>query len=345
MEPETEQNHDENYESIVSSLLFMADRYTVLNSVGDGTFSKVYKAISLRNNTIVALKVVTKTTAPNRIVEELKILRALKGENNCIKLLEVHRNRDQVVMVFPLIKSINFKDFLMTACHRDVQSYMYSLLRGLAHMHSKGIIHRDVKPANFLFDMEMQEGYLIDFGLSHYEQIQKQDEIQKPNPMIFFNSIVTQNKPPGYYEKDCRPPLKAPRSGTRGFRAPEILFKSMDQTTAVDIWSAGIIFLSILTCQYPFFLSLEDVDGLAEISVILGAAKMRETAKHYGRTFRTNLSSVSEEGISLRDIITHLSNKPNVDEMALDLLMKLLDPISNERITAQEAMQHPFFNF
>lgn len=47
-----------------------------------------------------------------------------------------------------------------------IRKYMCVLLRALADIHARGIIHRDVKPANFLFDYETGEGVLCDFGLA-----------------------------------------------------------------------------------------------------------------------------------------------------------------------------------
>lgn len=58
----------------------------------------------------------------------------------------------------------------------------------------------------------------------------------------------------------------APRAGTRAFRAPEVRMRSWEQSTSLDIWS-GVIFLSLLSTRYPFFLSPDDMTGLAEIAV------------------------------------------------------------------------------
>jgi cell division control protein 7 len=51
----------------------------------------------------------------------------------------------------------------------EIKHYMYSLLTSLKHLSSKGIVHRDVKPSNFLYDPETRTGLLIDFGLSEVE--------------------------------------------------------------------------------------------------------------------------------------------------------------------------------
>lgn len=65
------------------------------------------------------------------------------------------------------------------------------------------------------------------------------------------------------------------RAGTRGFRAPEILLKCRDQTTSIDIWSAGVIMLCILTSRYPFFTSPDDLASLAEISTVFGTKEVK----------------------------------------------------------------------
>ncbi|KAL6122773.1 cell cycle protein kinase CDC7 subfam [Nucleospora cyclopteri] len=328
---------------IPDELLCLANKYRIIQSIGEGAFSTVYKALDLENGTQVAIKAITRTSAPNRVIEELKILKLLEGQNYCIPLLNVIRNDDQIVAVFPLINGIDFKDFIRTASLRDIKLYMYCLLSAVNHMHLKGIIHRDIKPSNFLYDIKSEMGFLIDFGLAQYEKNMKKEVKPKEAPVIFFNSIVKPSKPPGYYEQDTRPQMKAPRAGTRGFRAPEILFKHPYQTKALDMWSVGVVFLSILTNQYPFFMSLEDIDGLVEIATIFGHSEMRKAAKLYGRQWKSNINTVNEERIPFEKLIEQLNPCINIDEDMVDLLNKLLELDSSNRITAQEALKHRYF--
>ena len=66
----------------------------------------------------------------------------------------------------PYVESIKFPDLIRTASVADVRFFMKNLLLALRHIHSFGIIHRDVKPANFLYDPVKKKFGLIDFGLA-----------------------------------------------------------------------------------------------------------------------------------------------------------------------------------
>lgn len=336
------QGEQEKFE-VPDFLQFCTQKYEILASVGEGTFSTVFQAKCRMTGSLVAIKAVTKTTSPFRAYEELQVLKKLDGKNNCIGIIDVMRNQDQVLIVMPYVPHVDFKTIILAAEEYDIKSYLYSLITAIAHMHMNGIIHRDLKPGNFLYDLERQKGYLIDFGLACLDEpIEKKEETNE-KPMIFFNSIVKMSKPPGYYTDDSRPQMKAPRAGTRGFRAPEVLFKSIEQDCAIDMWSVGVIMLCLMTTQYPFFFSAEDIDGLVEHGIIFGNAVMRRVAKYYGRVWKTNLSAITEEGIPFKRLVECLNPGVEFEENAYDLLEKLLEPINTQRISAMEAMEHPFF--
>lgn len=84
-----------------------------------------------------------------------------------------------------------------------------------------------------------------------------------------------------------RPPLRVNRAGTRGFRAPEVLLKCPEQTTAVDIWSVGVILLFYLTGHFPIFHSNDDVEALLEIATVIGRKGMERVAALHGKLSRT----------------------------------------------------------
>lgn len=326
------------------SLKFCTNLYEVTEIIGEGTFSIVYGGKSLSNGLPVAVKAITRTTSPQRMLNELRILSKLNGKPNCIPLLHVHRNNDQVIAVFPRFHATEFVEFLKVCTMKDIKAYMYNLISGVNEMHDANIVHRDLKPSNFMYNMKTREGFLIDFGLAHFDKEYPQPDSKPKQPLLFFNSIVVPSKPPGYYEGDTRNPMKAPRAGTRGFRAPEVLFKYPKQSKAIDMWSVGVIFLSLLTGQYPFFLSADDVDGLVEIATLFGHSEMRKAAKLYGRVWKCNIPTVKEEGTPFELVIRKLNPSLKVHPEALNLLRALLDLNCNSRITAKEALKHALFS-
>jgi cell division control protein 7 len=74
----------------------------------------------------------------------------------------------------------------------------------------------------------------------------------------------------------------APRAGTPGFRPPEVLLKYPHQTTAVDMWSAGVILLCLLSKRYPFFKAHDDMSAMAQIVGLFGSSECQKAAKSYG---------------------------------------------------------------
>ena len=96
--------------------------------------------------------------------------------------------------------------------------------------------------------------------------------------------LYSHNKPHSlnYTFTNYRSNQAAPRAGTPGFRAPEVLLKCPWQTTAVDIWSAGVILLSILSGRYPFFRAHNDLSALAQIIGLMGTRECTVAANSYG---------------------------------------------------------------
>jgi len=135
----------------------------------------------------------------------------------------------------------------------------------------------------------------------------------------------------------------APRAGTKGFRAPEVLIRVPNQTTAIDIWSAGVIMLSLCTRRYPFFHSPDDLTALCEITTILGSDVVSHAAATLQKqvTFSNQIASISFESLCKR---LSGSKELIISESGLHLLKCCLDPNPSSRISAKQALAHPFLN-
>lgn len=140
-----------------------------------------------------------------------------------------------------------------------------------------------MKPSNFLFSIEANTGVLVDFGLAQKDpRTRQQPEFKKPLPGGKVEKLKLKPRA-GIIQNETRLNLRAERAGTRGFRAPEVLFRVTAQTCAIDIWSAGAILLCIAGNQYPFFISNTDAEALIEISLLFGITEFQKLAKKLGK--------------------------------------------------------------
>lgn len=130
-----------------------------------------------------------------------------------------------------------------------------------------------------------------------------QEEAETRRYRIEASRDVRQANQLGHPKNDNRPSRRANRAGTRGFRAPEVLFKCTAQTTKIDMWSAGVILLTILCKRFPFFNSADDVEAIIEIASLFGQRRLRQCALLHGTIFECTVPTVSEKGFPLEHLV------------------------------------------
>ncbi|KAI1609263.1 cell division control protein 7 [Exophiala viscosa] len=405
---DSEESDDEVDESVIEDMRKLEEsfkgisaKYRLINRIGEGTFSTVYKAEQLqqdddpdqendepedesdtqgppskrrKTNTaagthtrlrrrpqIVALKKIYVTSSPHRILNELELLHELRESPYICPLLTAFRHLDQVVAVLPYFRHLDFRLYYRDFLVNDMRHYFRSLFNALWHVHKAGILHRDIKPTNFLYDHSKRQGVLVDFGLAERQGTDWQPclccEARDKRKDKFLNSFavqILQTQPDlvstGYPKSDSRPSRRANRAGTRGFRAPEVLLKCTSQTTKIDIWSAGVILLTLLARRFPFFNSADDVDAMIEMASIFGRKKMQAVAAMHGQLFETNIETIGERGFTLEKIILWASCREKEHDalrageaQAVSFLSGLLELDAGKRWNAKEALQHAFF--
>ncbi|KAI9475839.1 MAG: kinase-like domain-containing protein [Benjaminiella poitrasii] len=302
----------------------------------------------------VALKHIYSTSSPNRIAKEVQIMKILKGTLCVSPLITAFRERENIFMVMPYINHDDFKDIFPEMTVNDIKHYMKCLLTALKGVHSFGIIHRDVKPNNFLYNYRKKVGYLVDFAVASSSSsataaVSTTSRDQKPSGSRPSTSQAEPAKVAGRVNNDPRLPIRANRAGTRGFRAPEVLLRVPRQTCAIDVWSAGVILLCFLTSRYPFFMAGDESDGLIELCQVFGLKDMETCAKINHRGLHLKLDKPCKR-IPWIDLIKQL-NDHSLEEwskddlyLGIDLLDRLLKLDPYTRISAEDALTHPFFD-
>ncbi|TVY81823.1 Cell cycle serine/threonine-protein kinase hsk1 [Lachnellula suecica] len=310
----------------------------------------------------VAIKKIYVTSSPLRILNEIELLSKLQGCDSVCPLITAFRHTDQVVAVLPYFKHTDFREYFRKMTVKDMQIYFRSLFTALKATHEQGILHRDIKPTNFLYDPAKKRGVLVDFGLAEKEGTdykpclcQGGSQRDPERRRRLQNSVAVAMGPSsGYPKNDSRPSRRANRAGTRGFRAPEVLFKCTAQSTKIDIWSAGVMLLTILSKRFPFFNSADDVEAMIEIATIFGVKKMKQCAYLHGAMFETTIPTIGDKGFNLEKIILWStcrndggkggSEIPLTDEekMAVRFLERCFELDPNKRISAAEALEHDF---
>lgn len=306
-----------------------------------------------RRSKFVAIKKIYVTSSPQRILNEIELLHDLRNCPAVCSLITAFRNTDQVVVILPYFRHQDFRDYFRDMTVPDMALYLRSLFTALSAVHASGVLHRDIKPTNFLYDKPSRRGVLVDFGLAEREGVETKpclchDERSVRNAKL--RSIYVGGGPHnGYPKNDTRPSRRANRAGTRGFRAPEVLFKCTEQSSKIDIWSAGVILLTILSRRFPFFNSADDVEAMIEIATIFGQKKMRTAAQLHGCMFESTLPTIGMNGFELAKIVmwsTVRDEKTNPftaeEKIAVHFLRLCMELDPSRRISADEALEHDF---
>jgi serine/threonine protein kinase len=311
-------------------------RYKTLKVVGNGSFGVVFQAKCIDTGEVVAIKKVLQDRRfKNR---ELQIIRKLEHPNvvqlkHCFyssggpppktspssstrhastKTTSSGGNPDDLYLNLVLeyvpdtVYRIN-KHYVRANERMPmllVKLYVYQMLRSLAHIHSQGICHRDIKPQNLLVDVQTHALKLCDFGSA---------KILRPEETNI--SYI------------C----------SRYYRAPELIFGASNYTPSIDVWSLGCVFAELILGK-PLFPGESGIDQLVEIIKILGTPSKEEIFAmnpHY-TDFKFPLINPSPW-------TKVFPSKACPDADAVDLLSKMLvyDPV--KRISAGDGMAHPFF--
>ncbi|KAI9687585.1 MAG: regulator of ime2 [Bathelium mastoideum] len=304
-------------------------QYTQCKIVGNGSFGVVFQTKLAPSGEDAAIKrVLQDKRFKNR---ELQIMRIVRHPN-IVELKAFYysngERKDEVYLNLVLEfvpetvyrASRYFSKMKTTMPILEVKLYIYQLFRSLAYIHSMGICHRDIKPQNLLLDPSSGVLKLCDFGSA---------------------KILVENEPNVSYI--C----------SRYYRAPELIFGATNYTTKIDVWSTGCVMAELMLGQ-PLFPGESGIDQLVEIIKVLGTPTRDQI-----RTMNPNymehkfpqikphpFSKVDTTSLKQRSqlLIGHNQVFRRAEPSAIDLISRLLEYTPTQRLSAIEAMVHPFFD-
>ena len=157
----------------------ISPKFSLIDKIGEGTFSTVYLAEDADKKTQLAMKHLVPTSKPHRIHMEINCMKSAGGHDNVAQLMGVWRKQGDVILAMPFISHCKFMDIVTDIELEEAKLYIANLLAALEHIHKLGIVHRDVKPGNFLFDRQRKKFLLVDFGLAQWES-ELQGEVAAP---------------------------------------------------------------------------------------------------------------------------------------------------------------------
>ena len=289
------------------------EKYEIKKSLGRGKYSDVYMAIDATTDRLVVIKLL-KPVRKVKISREICILQAIKGGPYIIELLDICMDQMSKTpsLIFEHFSPISLKQIMLNLSDHDIRNYMYQIIVALDYSHSRGIMHRDVKPMNIIVDTNMKTLKLIDWGLSEFYIYEKE-----------YNTRVS----------------------SRPYKSPELLLNYQLYDFSMDIWSLGCMLAAMLFKKDHFFLGRDNQDQLAKIVAVLGSNDFFDYIKKYQIVIEAQDYALykNKPKIPFKNFINEEVADLCTDD-ALDLLSKMLLYDHNERILAREALKHPYFD-
>ncbi|KAJ3678468.1 hypothetical protein LUZ60_002271 [Juncus effusus] len=209
--------------------------YSIGKLLGHGQFGYTYVATDKRNGNKVAVKRIDKNkmvlpVAVQDVKREVKILKQLKGHENVVHFYNAFEDETYVYIVMELCEGGELLDRILAKkdsrySEKDAAVIVRQMLKVAAECHLHGLVHRDMKPENFLFKSTKEDSPLkaTDFGLSDFIK-----------PGKNFHDIV----------------------GSAYYVAPEVLKRRSGPES--DVWSIGVITYILLCGRRPFWDKTED---------------------------------------------------------------------------------------
>ncbi|KAF6737838.1 Mitogen-activated protein kinase 15 [Oryzias melastigma] len=292
-------------------------RYEIKKRLGKGAYGIVWKGVDRKTGETVAVKKIfdafRNSTDAQRTFREIMFLQEFGDHPNIVKLINVIRaeNDKDIYLIFEYmdtdLHAVIKKGSLLKDIHK--RYVMYQLFKAIKYLHSGNVIHRDQKPSNVLLDTDCVVK-LCDFGLARS-----------------LNQI----------QEDSGNPALTEYVATRWYRAPEILLGSTRYTKGVDMWSLGCVLGEMLLGKalFPGTSTINQVEKIMSAIPHPSPEDIFAIKSEYGSSVIQRM--LLKPQVPLEDLLP-----PSVPHDALNLIKGLLVFNPDKRLTAEQALRHPY---
>ncbi|PSR79745.1 serine threonine protein kinase CMGC group [Coniella lustricola] len=343
----------------------LTDNYQMIKLLGQGTFGKVVQARDRRRNELVAIKIirsVQKYRDASRI--ELRVLATLKANdaenrNRCIHLRDCFDYRGHICIVMDLLGQSVF-DFLkgnqfVPFPNSQIQNFARQLLTSVAFLHDLNLIHTDLKPENILLYDSAYQTFTYNRKIPssstsvNRNATQRRVLLDTEIRLIDFGSATFQDE---YHSSVV---------STRHYRAPEIIL-GLGWSYPCDIWSIGCILVEFFTGD-ALFQTHENLEHLAMMENVVGTRIDSHLVTQVNKMTRNGGNPASKyfkrgrldypQQETTRASRRFVKAMKKLDDIIpgntaflkhfKDLLKRIFIYDPQNRITAKQALQHPWF--
>eukprot|EP01017_Pseudomicrothorax_dubius_P044281 TRINITY_DN7470_c0_g3_i1.p1 TRINITY_DN7470_c0_g3~~TRINITY_DN7470_c0_g3_i1.p1 ORF type:complete len:380 (+),score=50.95 TRINITY_DN7470_c0_g3_i1:58-1197(+) len=288
----------------------LMERYQITEVIGDGTFGSVSRAIDLTNGRTVAIKRMKKKVHRwEESINQAEIISLIDlAHPNIVKLHEVMKHNDELYFIF-----------------ENLDRNVFQLMKDRQKQTNEPFTETQIR--NIIYQTLQGLAYMHRHGYFHRDI--------KPENLLELHGTVK------IADFGLAKPIKSKPPytdyvSTRWYRAPEVILRAPIYGPPIDIFAVGAIMVELYNF-WPLFPGTTEADQIHKIMAVMGTPSELEWPEGYELARQMGFKFPKQNAVPLKSVVK------NASEEAIDLIYGMLRYSPKMRLTALQALQHPFF--